>query len=64
MTNREALRKGTDEQLGEFLADLIGLGCEACPVEIECDHFVRTRCGCIGRLTAWLKRDVKEAKEP
>lgn len=64
MTNREALREGTDEQLGEFLADLMGLGCEACPVEIGCDHIGCIKWGCTGRLTAWLKRDVKEVDEP
>ena len=64
MTNREALRKGTDDELGEFLIDLIVLGCEACPADIGCGHIGCINLGCTDRLTAWLKREVKEVEEP
>ena len=54
MTKGDWIRSMTDEQLAEFLADIID--CWHCPTYQECTDVQ----GCDNALLAWLKQEHKE----
>lgn len=54
MTNADKIRLMTDEQLADFLVDVID--CCRCPTYYECSD-VRS---CADKLLAWLKQEHKE----
>jgi hypothetical protein len=54
MTNADKIRGMTDEQLTDFLTDVID--CWHCPTYQECTDVQ----GCDNALLAWLKKERKE----
>jgi hypothetical protein len=57
MTNADKIRSMTDEQLADFLADVID--CWHCPTYQECTDVK----SCDNVLMAWLKQEHKEEQK-
>ena len=55
MTNGDKIRSMNDEELAEFLDEIIECSCGVCPYEEGCDQ----EYDCGKKLTKWLKSEVK-----
>ena len=52
MTKADKIRSMNDEQLADFLADVVG--CLHCPIYLECAHD-KSESECNDLLLAWLR---------
>lgn len=57
MSNADAIRNMTDEELAEFLVDHHNYPCKYC---VHCWKDSENDVGCKGALMRWLKSEVKE----